>query len=273
MEYYEEDIEKAKKIAKGERKIIDDLAILYRNTNEDLIRIFEEIEFKEKRVLSVLSSSDQLFSALALGAKEVDTFDANRLTEYYYYLRKWCLEETKKYYISANDNLLTKIVEKHSDENEFVAKFWLELIKTAEPSLYYSDLFFRTPYYWSIPYHQKEEELIELLKEKKHNFECIDIFEEQNINKKYDIILISNIIEYLILLNNKELEQSFVINMYNLLEDDGIIISTKVLNSNYQESEMDNYFDKKAGNNGIILCSRETAPISYQYTKKKLTII
>ena len=93
---------------------------------------------------------------------------------------------------------------------------------------------------------------IELLKEKKHNFECIDIFEEQNINKKYDIILISNIIEYLILLNNKELEQSFVINMYNLLEDDGIIISTKVLNSNYQESEMDNYFDKKASKHSQI---------------------
>ena len=110
MKYYEDDIDKVIKIVTGETSCTDDFAALYKNTNEDLTKILKDIDFKDKKVLTVQASSDQLFSSLILGAKEVDTFDANRLTEYYYYLRKWCLEETKKYYLTANDKQLEKII-------------------------------------------------------------------------------------------------------------------------------------------------------------------
>ena len=152
MNYYNDDIEKAKRIVTGEVSYVDDLAALYRNTNEDLTIIFKDIDFKDKKVFTVQASSDQLFSSLVLGAKEVDTFDANRLTEYYYYLRKWCLEETHEYYMPAKTEYIERIIKKHSDENEFAAKLWLELLKVGDPNLYYSKLFFRTPIYWSVPY-------------------------------------------------------------------------------------------------------------------------
>ena len=270
MDYYKEDIEKAKRIVTGRNSYVDDLAALYKNTNEDLTKILKNIDFKDKKVLTVQASSDQLFSSLILGAEEVDTFDANRLTEYYYYLRKWCLEETKKYYLSANDTLLEKIIKKHYDENNKAASLWLELIKEAKPNLYYSKLFFKTPIYWSVPFKGREEELIELLKDKDHKFNCINIYEKTDINKKYDIIIISNIIEYLIDGYYKECELQFTENMKDLLKEDGIIISSKVLNSHYQETELDKYFDVQAGEEGMILYGGETAPLSYQYTKKKI---
>ena len=166
MYYYADDIEKAIKIVRGEKAFIDDIAALYKNTNEDLTTIFKNINFKEKKVLTVQASSDQLFSSYILGAKEVDTFDSNRLTEYYYYLRKWCLEETKEFYLSAKDDVLIKAIKKHYDENEFAAKLWLEVIKNAKPNLHYSKVFYREAMKWSVPYKEREEELIDILKEK-----------------------------------------------------------------------------------------------------------
>lgn len=272
MKYYEEDIEKTIRIIKGLDRNIDDIAGLYRNTNEDLNTIFKDIDFKDKKVLSVLSSSDQLFSSFILGAKEVDTFDANRLTEYYFYLRKWCLEETKKYYIPADDKLLTNIVEKHYDENKKVAKLWIEVIKEATPSLYYSSLFYRPPLFISLPYLGKEIELIKLLNEKDHTFIHMNIFEKQVNKKKYDIIILSNIIEYLLEYDNKTQDYYFANNILELLEDDGIVLTSKVFNEDNEESILDKYFDKKPGKKGMIPCGGEIAPLSYQYTKKSLTV-
>ena len=271
MYYYEDDIEKAVKIVRGEKAYIDDIGALYKSTNEDLTKILKGVDFKNKKVLTVQASSDQLFSSYILGAKEVDTFDSNRLTEYYYYLRKWCLEETKEFYLSAKDDVLIKAIKKHYDENEFAAKLWLEVIKNAKPNLHYSKVFYREAMKWSVPYKEREEELIDILKEKKHNFNCINIFEKTELNNKYDIIILSNIIEYLLELEDKEKENIFAKNLLNHLNDDGIIIASKILNSKYEESELDKYFDHKSGEEGMILYGGEIAPLSYQYTKKKLT--
>ena len=54
-----------------------DFAYLYSRTNEDLKRLFEIIDVRNKNVLSVLSSSDYLFSALYKGAGNIETFDIN----------------------------------------------------------------------------------------------------------------------------------------------------------------------------------------------------
>ena len=55
-----------------------------------------------------------------------------------------------------------------------------------------------------------------------------------------------------------------------IINNDGIIVSSKILNSGYDESELDKYFDHKSGEEGMILYGGETAPLSYQYTKKKI---
>ena len=271
MDYYESDIEKAKQIVLGKKQCVDDIAGLYRNTNEELTTILKDVDFNNKKVLSVLASSDQLLSALILGAKEVDTFDSNRLTEYYYYLRKWCLEDTKKYYLPADNKILIKTINNHYHENPLVAKLWLELIKEAKPNLYYSHLFYKTPINWNVPYEEKEEELIEIMQEKKHNFKCFNIFEKQNIDKKYDIILLSNIIEYLIDNEDEEKEHNFINNLLNILEDDGVIISTNITSSNEEELIIDKYFDRENGPIGNLLYGGKQVNLSYQFTKKKLT--
>ena len=53
---------------------------VYFETNEDLDKIFKNVDFNDKDVLSVLSSSDQLFKLGQYNIKSIDTFDKNILT-------------------------------------------------------------------------------------------------------------------------------------------------------------------------------------------------
>lgn len=48
---------------------------IYFETNEDLDKIFKDIDFSDKDVLSVLASSDQLFKLNSLDTKSIETFD------------------------------------------------------------------------------------------------------------------------------------------------------------------------------------------------------
>ena len=51
---------------------------VYYRTNEDLDTIYRDLDFHKKKVLSVLASGDQVFTARYLGAEQVDSFDKNR---------------------------------------------------------------------------------------------------------------------------------------------------------------------------------------------------
>ena len=66
----------------------DTFAYLYSRTNEDLKSLFEIVDVRDKNILSVLSSSDYLFSALFKEAGNIETFDINSITYRYYFLRK-----------------------------------------------------------------------------------------------------------------------------------------------------------------------------------------
>ena len=59
---------------------------MYKGTNENLTKIFRRYDFKDKDVLSVLSSSDQMMSSYYLGASNVDTFDRNFTPYLFFYL-------------------------------------------------------------------------------------------------------------------------------------------------------------------------------------------
>ena len=74
---------------------------IYFETNEDLDKIFKDIDFSDKDVLSVLASSDQLFKLNSLDTKSIETFDKNKLTYYYYYFRVWTIKYMKKLYPTA----------------------------------------------------------------------------------------------------------------------------------------------------------------------------
>ena len=57
--------------------------MVYYWTNEDINGYLESSEVKPKSALTVLSSGDHLFNLVTLGAQDVDTFDSNKLTEFY----------------------------------------------------------------------------------------------------------------------------------------------------------------------------------------------
>ena len=75
---------------------------VYYRTNEDLDTIYRDLDFHKKKVLSVLASSDQVFTARYLGAEQVDSFDKNRLTIYYYYLRKYDVYDFLLYHVNIH---------------------------------------------------------------------------------------------------------------------------------------------------------------------------
>ena len=56
----------------------------YKMTNENQLSLWKNFELSsDKQVLTVLSSGDQMFNLINKGVTDIDTFDINRLTEYY----------------------------------------------------------------------------------------------------------------------------------------------------------------------------------------------
>ena len=103
---------------------------VYYHSNENLKELFSFIDVKDKDVLSVLASGDQVFHFYANGAKKVETFDVNRLTFYYYYIRLWTLKYIGEYYpehkfsINFLRNLLGKVKIRSEEEKKLVKLFY-----------------------------------------------------------------------------------------------------------------------------------------------------
>ena len=55
---------------------------LYINTNEPIRDVLSICDFNNKKVLTVLASSDQLLAISELNPSTIDTFDINILTKY-----------------------------------------------------------------------------------------------------------------------------------------------------------------------------------------------
>ena len=77
---------------------VDGYGKIYFSSNEDLKTIFSNFDFKDKDVLTVAGSGDQAFYSYNDDAKKVDLFDKNKLTIYYYYLRKWIISYYDMFY-------------------------------------------------------------------------------------------------------------------------------------------------------------------------------
>ena len=79
-------------------KKVDGYGQIFYQTNEDLIDPYLDVDFKDKKVLSVLGSGDQIFTSRYLEAETTDAFDFNRLSIYYFYLRLWSLQYRNQLY-------------------------------------------------------------------------------------------------------------------------------------------------------------------------------
>ena len=207
----------------------DNYSKMYFKTNEDLDYISDIISFKDKRVLTVLASSDQLFLARTNNAKVIDTFDKNKLSLYYYYLRIWTIKYGDDIYpfkIIDNDYTWLSVLLSKVEPNDINEKnaliFWKNHLKdeTDLSKLFYDD---NIEGRYSVSNDQ-----LKGISNLKINFNNINFFNKINSNKKYDVIMISNIIEWAKGDKNKLL--TIKDNLDKLLSENGVVVHTRLLN-------------------------------------------
>ena len=216
-----EKIEKAKKDVEN-LIMLDDIESLYllgfdvyspiyRMSNENLSRVKRNLDIKSKEVLTICGSGDQYLTFLLAGAKSVDVFDINKLTEYYLILKITAilvlsLEDFKKFFIGLNSIFFfsERIYVKFRDFlPEHVKLFWdtlyqerVHLLYLQRNGLFYPDLIFEE----DIPYlnlfaYRKLSKLLE--KSNLPDFYSCDISKiSETIDKPYDMIYLSNICDY-----------------------------------------------------------------------------
>ena len=198
---------------------------IYFSTNEKLQELFSKVNFDGNDVLSVLSSSDQVFLSRSANAKSVDYFDKNYITLYYYYLRLWAIKYDKIYYpyeLLCDDNVwLKELLNKVNTSSRLEKRalsFWKKMSK------YYaiSELFNMGKDFIDVSKVDFEKAIVD-----NGCFYNVDFFKPVFIDKKYDIIVASNILEWV---SDK---YDFIMvrdNAYRLLNDNGIILCSDLWN-------------------------------------------
>ena len=175
-------------------KMVDGYDKVYYQINEDVNDVLLGEDFTDKDVLSVLASADQYFMFKALDAKKVDAFDFNRLTMYYYFLRKWSIKYNNDVYPdifyddSYVENLLEKVVVSSDLEKKALDFFKMHVSNGSDFSKFFYDVDVQ-------PYGNTLFQNIRQLKkiiDSDFTFYNMDLFKDNGdlISKKYDYLYI-----------------------------------------------------------------------------------
>lgn len=209
----------------ADNKLLDGYSKIYFKTNEDLVSLYGMIDFFDKDVLSVLASSDQVFMARSCGAKAVDSFDKNPLAIYYYYLRCWLLQyKNSNYPEPILDNnyqwlrQLLDVVKVNNEDEKNALLFWKKHLKekTKLDNLFFDD---------------STEGRIDFsgLKSipQQMNFKVINMFQNNSFDSSYDVVVLSNIIEWARGSNDKII--CVRDNLSRLLRQDGFVLCSDII--------------------------------------------
>lgn len=113
-------------------EMVSNYGKVYFHSNERLRDIFNDVDVKDKDVLTVLASGDHVFYAYNNGARSVDCFDINKLTIHYYYLRKWVINYMNSFYPKElNMDYIRKLlrhVKANTPEEKASLRFWRAFI-------------------------------------------------------------------------------------------------------------------------------------------------
>ena len=186
---------------------------LYPFTNENIKGYYSKINFKNKNVLTVTASGDHALNALLLGANCVETFDSNPLAKYYSELKiagikSLSLEEfilffynksfkTNKYFFDKDIYIKKTSGCLKSEYKEFWDYIFTKYtMKDIFKSKIFTDDFLDIKSLIKSNYYLNQNSYInlkEILKEKNITYHDINLKDLKLLNKKYDIVLLSNI--------------------------------------------------------------------------------
>lgn len=221
---------------------------VYFKSNEFLEDLLKNIDLKDKSVLTVLGSGDQAFYAYDKDAKSVDVFDINRLAIYYFYLRIWIIEYLNKYYPQENFDKkyiadILKMVKPKTDEEQLAYEYWNKYINTYFIGT--NSLFYKVSEIPEIKLSSLDKIKLRI-KERCFNVYNIDISKPWNCDKKYDVIITSNISDYIP--KNRDNFCFYRDNLERLLNDNGVVVCSKFNNhktSSIEREEFKNNFIRR----------------------------
>ena len=190
---------------------------IYPFTNENIGGYYKDIDFNNKSVLVPTSSSDHALNAYLLGAKSVDSFDINPLTKYYSELKSACIKSlsldefisflyNKRIFLMPK-NYMSKDIYSYirKELNDNSKYFWDYVFRNySSRRIYNSKLF--TNDFLSLKslrkanlYFDDDEynKLSKILKHKSVNYHDINIKDLELLNKRFNVIILSNIPAYL----------------------------------------------------------------------------
>lgn len=207
-----EDIEFLENILLNDKKNIKDNYFdnIYPFTNENISAYYKNIDFENKKVLTVVGSGDHILNAFLDGAKSVDAFDINPLAKHYTELKIAAIKtfDLKDYilffypsktYQYMNINKIFSLRDSLKVE-EVVFWSYCYVILNSLNNLFNYDIPKLKDVIKANEYLHNETnyyKLRKILKEKTPKYYDANIFDLDKLNKKYDIILLSNIAAYL----------------------------------------------------------------------------
>jgi hypothetical protein len=242
-------------------------SFVYPFSTENLNGYFDQIDFEDKRVLTVTASGDHALNAILYGSKEVNTFDINRYTKYYLDLKKAAITIlshdrfitflTYGNELSLSKDIYIKIRDELDDESRF---FWDSLFERFKGTDIRNKIFgnsFRDPRKYASYNRYLDENNYYELQKKIRNFNIS--FTESNIislahklkNDKFDLILLSNISDYIHrMYDENEISNGYdeaiikyknlILNLANNLNENGKIVCAylyEIFERNYDESD------------------------------------
>ena len=280
---------------------------IYPFTNENINNYFDRLNIKNKSILTVASSGDHIIESIIRNCKSVKAFDINVLTKYYIDLKMAAIKA-----LDYNEFINFFILEKNNQDvfnNETYLKirpflseksviFWDYLYSHYSGMVIRkSKLFFKTEESYKLLTHfvsylnpdnyyylkdiLNNHQIYFNIEKNFNNYNLTEIY--NSYNKKFDIILLSNIADYLDEIYKKDIVcrfQKYILNdLSNLLNDDGIIclaylfwadmikqrsiplinrrkVINKYFNKNFEEWLIDNSTIKDCSNDHVLIYKR-----------------
>lgn len=260
---------------------------MYTFSTENISSYLKKFFLKGKTVLAVTSSGDHLINLIFNGVTKIDLFDLNKNAYYFTELKIAALKtlsynEFLSFFTSCKDvSTKTSIfsIQQRINDNPYIFDYRIyEKLKVNLPkdcSMYWDLLYKRfnndgkkmsevvcknsdrkratlnNDYLKNELNYNKTKKLVENIEV---NYYCMNALELYKLNKKYDIVFLSNIYDYLVgenynVISEEEFSNYIKNDLSNILNDDGIIAlhyqyHYKTRNDFYKGSLKDLFKDK-----------------------------